>query len=83
MAIYDAFISYSHAKDKPIAAALQSVDAEARQAVVPAPRAARLPRRYQPVGDAGAVAVDRAGARAIALSDPAGIAGGGGVALGQ
>ena len=25
MAIYDAFISYSHAKDKPIAAALQSV----------------------------------------------------------
>src|SRR3977135_3285061 len=25
MALYDAFISYSHAKDKPIAAALQSV----------------------------------------------------------
>ena len=25
MAIYDAFISYSHAKDKPVAAALQSV----------------------------------------------------------
>ncbi len=25
MATYDAFISYSHAKDKPIAAALQSV----------------------------------------------------------
>src|SRR5262245_12365302 len=25
MAVYDAFISYSHAKDKPIAAALQSV----------------------------------------------------------
>ena len=25
MAIYDAFVSYSHAKDKPIAAALQSV----------------------------------------------------------
>lgn len=24
MALYDAFISYSHAKDKPIAAALQS-----------------------------------------------------------
>src|SRR5262245_3392230 len=25
MAVYDAFVSYSHAKDKPIAAALQSV----------------------------------------------------------
>ena len=25
MALYDAFVSYSHAKDKPIAAALQSV----------------------------------------------------------
>ena len=25
MPVYDAFISYSHAKDKPIAAALQSV----------------------------------------------------------
>ena len=25
MALYDAFISYSHAKDRPIAAALQSV----------------------------------------------------------
>jgi hypothetical protein len=25
MALYDAFISYSHAKDKPIAAGLQSV----------------------------------------------------------
>src|SRR3954447_21015510 len=25
MAIYDAFVSYSHAKDKPVAAALQSV----------------------------------------------------------
>ena len=25
MALYDAFISYSHAKDKPIAAALQSI----------------------------------------------------------
>ena len=25
MAAYDAFVSYSHAKDKPIAAALQSV----------------------------------------------------------
>ena len=24
MALYDAFVSYSHAKDKPIAAALQS-----------------------------------------------------------
>ena len=25
MALYDAFVSYSHAKDRPIAAALQSV----------------------------------------------------------
>jgi hypothetical protein len=25
MLLYDAFVSYSHAKDKPIAAALQSV----------------------------------------------------------
>ena len=25
MTLYDAFVSYSHAKDKPIAAALQSV----------------------------------------------------------
>jgi hypothetical protein len=25
MALYDAFVSYSHAKDKPIAATLQSV----------------------------------------------------------
>jgi hypothetical protein len=25
MAVYDAFVSYSHAKDKPVAAALQSV----------------------------------------------------------
>ena len=30
MALYDAFISYSHAKDKPIAAALQSAEAERR-----------------------------------------------------
>ena len=54
MTTYDAFISYSHAKDKPIAAALQVGDAEARQAVVPAPGAARLSRRHQPVGDAAA-----------------------------
>ena len=58
-------------------------DAEARQALVPAPGAAGVPRRHQPVGDAEPVAVDRAGARAIALSDPARLAGGRGLALGQ
>ena len=58
-------------------------DAEARQALVPAPGAARLPRRHQPVGDAQPVAHDRAGARAIALSDPARLARGRRLAVGQ
>ena len=36
MALYDAFISYSHAKDKPIAARAAVNDPKAGQAVVPA-----------------------------------------------
>ena len=63
MAVYNAFVSYSHAKDKPIAAALQSVIQSARQAVVPAAGVARVSRRHIVIGDAESVAVDRAGAR--------------------
>ena len=80
---YDAFISYSHAKDKPVATALQIGRAEARQGVVPPAGFAGVPRRHQPVGDPASVAVDRTGAQPIALSDPARLARGGGLPLGR
>ena len=57
--------------------------AEAWQALVSAPRAARVSRRYEPVGDAASVAVDREGARRVALSDLARLAGGCPLALGR
>ena len=40
---YDAFISYSHAKDKPLAMALQAVVQRTRQAVVSAAGVAIVP----------------------------------------
>jgi hypothetical protein len=74
MALYDAFISYSHAKDKPIAAALQSVVQKLGKPWYRR-RALRVFRDdNQPVGHAEPVAHDRAGARTIALPDPAGFA---------
>ena len=42
---YDGFISYSHAADGELAPALQSGLTEAREALVPTPGLARLPRR--------------------------------------
>ena len=68
MALYDAFISYSHAKDKPIAAALAIRDAEARKALAQAARFARVPRRHEPIRYAPALALDRAKRLPIPLS---------------
>ncbi len=67
MPVYDAFISYSHAKDKPIAAALQSVIQKLGKPGTSA-GLARVPRRHLPLGHAAALAVDRAGAGPVPLS---------------
>ena len=83
MAAYDAFVSYSHAKDKPIAAALQSAIQRLGKPWYRR-RALRVFRDdTEPFGDAEPVAVHRAGARAVAFLDPAGFARGGGVIMGR
>jgi hypothetical protein len=51
MALNDAFISYSHAKAKPIAAALQSVIQKLGKPLVPTAGAAGVSRRHQPLRD--------------------------------
>ena len=82
MATYDAFISYSHAKDKPVATALQSIVQKLGKPWYRRRALRRIPRRHQPVRDPASVAVDRAGARPVALPDPARVAGGRRLALG-
>ena len=75
MAVYDAFISYSHAQDKSIAAALQSAVQKLGKPWYRR-RALRVFRDDQPLGHAATVALDRAGAWEIALLRPAGLSGG-------
>jgi hypothetical protein len=63
---YNAFIAYSHAKDKPIASALQSVVQKLGK-----PGTGGGLCATEPVGDAASVAFDRDRACSVALSDPA------------
>jgi len=53
---YDAFISYSHAKDKPIATALQAVVQKLGKAWLPSSRAAAI---SPPLADTRPVAAPR------------------------
>ena len=64
MPVYDAFISYSHAKDKPIATALQSVIQKLGKSWVPPASAAGISRRHQPLRYTGPLANDPAVTRA-------------------
>src|ERR1700680_2982101 len=83
VAIYDAFISYSHAKDKPIAGALQSVIQRLGKPWYRR-RALRVFR-----DDTSLSATphlwphDRAGARTVALLHPARVRGSRGLEMGQ
>jgi hypothetical protein len=70
MPSYDAFISYSHAKDKPLAVALQTAVSTSWQALVSPPGAPHLQGRCQSVGHAGALAHDRAGSYQFKVPDP-------------
>ena len=65
--------SFRTVTPRPIVAVLQSVVQKLGKPWYRR-RAAGLPRRHQPFGYAEPVARNRAGARAIALSDPAGLA---------
>src|SRR5947209_12279517 len=73
MPIYDACISYSHGKDKPIAAALQSVVQRLGKPWYKR-RALRVFRDDTSLRHPASVADDRAGARAVPLPDRAGVA---------
>ena len=83
MALYDAFVSYSHAKDKPIAAALQSV---VQQLGKPwyRRRALRVFRDDTSLSATPSLwpSIEQALGQ-FALPDPARLAGGGGLAVGQ
>ena len=83
MALYDAFISYSHAKDKPIAAALQSVVQKLGKPWYRR-RALRVFRDDTSLSATPSLwpTIEQA-LGAIALSDPARLARGRGLALGQ
>ena len=59
MPAYDAFISYSHAKDNPDRGRAAVGDPEARQGLVPAPRRPRIPRRHEFVCHAASLAFHR------------------------
>ena len=67
---YDAFIAYSHAKDKPIASALQSVVQKLGKPGTGGGLCGCF-ATTEPVGDAASVAFDRDRAWSVALSDPA------------
>src|SRR5437016_832442 len=57
--------------------------AETGQALAPAQIAARLPRRHEPLGYTRSLALDRAGAWSVALSDLARITRGGDLFMGE
>ena len=83
MALYDAFISYSHAKDKPIAAALQSVVQKLGKPWYRR-RALRVFRDDTSLSATPSLwpSIEQA-LGAVALPDPARLAGGGGLAVGR
>ena len=60
---YAAFISYSRADRRPAGAAPAECARALRQALVPAARGARLPRRREPVGESGALELAHRSAR--------------------